>query len=303
MAQVVGMFELPLRKLPVTAGDVLAIADGPSVEDYDLNDIHGCGAILCGYGRSAARLHYDHYWITDFGFLEILETAAPLRVYACAPVFDERRRAPQHDWVLAAPDCTFHVAVEARRLFPDRRVFVLGVDGYFRLDGALRAAQYPAWLPPTDHTRNPASPYSHPQLYDSPTNRQQQNNCVALYLVEQFRRPVATWNLSLEFEPGISLHAGLAVAPGRFQPGVRDDRPAGACGDRRRHGELSGLRVDRMGVPAGGVDGALYLGTAPGVPAPADLCEGSSAGEVSASTARRRSDRWSGGEYRRQLSL
>ena len=212
MAQVVGIFELPLRKLPVTAGDVLAIADGPSLDDYDLNDIHGCGAILCGYGRSAARLHYDHYWITDFGFLEILEAAAPLRVYACAPVFDERRRAPQHDWVLAAPDCTFHVAVEARRLFPGRRVFVLGVDGYFRLDGALRAAQYPAWLPSTDHTRNPASQYSHPQLYDNPTNRQQQNNCVALYWIEEFQRPVETWNLSLEsaYTPVWPLHPAVS---------------------------------------------------------------------------------------------
>lgn len=197
MAQVVEIFKLPDRKLPATAGDVLAISDGPSLDDYSVEDIHHSGAVLCGYGRSAARIHYDHYWIWDLSFLEILVTATPMRVYACPPVFEAREHAPQHDWVLASPDCTFHVAVESRRMFRDRRQFVLGVDGYIRLDGVLRAAQYPVWLPETERTRSAGS-YTNLQSYDNPSTRQQQNNCTALYLIEEFQQPAETWNLSLE---------------------------------------------------------------------------------------------------------
>jgi hypothetical protein len=190
---IVEEFRLPVRRLPSTCGPgaALAIADGPSLAEYDLRDLQGCGATLCGYGRSAHLLQYEHYWLTDMGFVEVLESVPSIpHLHVCQAVLDlgGQRRAPHHNWELGRPGCTYHVAVEAARMFP--KVFVLGVDGYFRSDGTLRHLQYASKLPETIRTRNPRLSYRNLDLLMHPEVRWQQNNSACLYMLENREFPV-----------------------------------------------------------------------------------------------------------------
>ena len=181
---VVSEFRLPWRKLPSDCRPdaALALADGPSLAEYDLQAIRECGATLCCYGRSAAVVSCKHYWITDFGHRGIIENAPPIEhVYACAEIFDSEvpKRIAQHGWIRAEQNCTFHPVIElAAGRFqgdtPFRHIFVLGVDVYRGSDGSLRAFKYSRFLPQLVAVD--------PEYFGSEEAWHQMNNSMNLYL-------------------------------------------------------------------------------------------------------------------------
>ena len=79
-AQIVEHFQLPPRRLPADCyleGSFIAVADGPSSQEYDLAEFARCGATKFCYGRIARSITPQYYALADPGFVEVLSHLPP----------------------------------------------------------------------------------------------------------------------------------------------------------------------------------------------------------------------------------
>ena len=153
-AAVVERFRLPPRRLPRDCRDAkafIALADGPSTQEYDLAELQTCGATIIAYGRVARSVSPDYYLLADTGFAEVLDHLPPTKVlisrdgpYGSVEGAEWWSQLPQdrgHEYRWAPDTCAHHPVLNALERGAER-VFLLGHDGYHRHDGRLLAASH-----------------------------------------------------------------------------------------------------------------------------------------------------------------
>src|SRR6185369_2924478 len=82
-APIVEHFRLPPRRLPADCyaeDSFIAVADGPSSQEYDLAEFERCPATKFCYGRIARSITPQYYALADPGFVEVLQHLPPMQV-------------------------------------------------------------------------------------------------------------------------------------------------------------------------------------------------------------------------------
>lgn len=156
-ARIVDHFRLPWRRLPgeCGAGAFLALADGPSSQEYDLSELRSSGATIVCYGRIAGSIRPDYYLLADLGFAEVLEQLPPTRVLVSrdgpyggeqgARHWRELCQTRGHEYQWAPRECAHHPVLNCLALGA-ASVFLLGHDGYHLNNGRLASASHAADL-------------------------------------------------------------------------------------------------------------------------------------------------------------
>lgn len=132
----------PKLQLPpdIDSRDAIVICSGPSLDDYEQEDLKNCRAVLYGAGAIQHLFDFDHFIMIDHPFEHI--PVGCKKIYTTKHIFnlivnadkDYQSRVqiiPDH---LSAGEAAISLAVKGNY----RRIFVLGMDGLIDQQGYLR---------------------------------------------------------------------------------------------------------------------------------------------------------------------
>lgn len=125
----------------INSTDAIVICSGPSLDDYDHENLKSCGAILYGAGAIQHLFDFDHFIMIDHPFEQIPIGCKKIYATDCVNRLiikankDYQSRVqiiPNH---LSAGEGAINLALKGSH----RRIFVLGMDGLLDQQGYLRS--------------------------------------------------------------------------------------------------------------------------------------------------------------------
>lgn len=140
------MLRLPKRELPSEVDEqcVVAIADGPSCDEYDMQEIFSSGATTVGYGMAWRQGKLDYY--CPFHHELLKDMLDHVEYSTCMLVHRDRYEIfkhlglvqEPHRWETWGGTGLFGSAANVAKKLRKYNMYVLGEDGYFHLDGLAR---------------------------------------------------------------------------------------------------------------------------------------------------------------------